>query len=214
MARAHVLKEETKMFTRLLAAVSLGAVVTGGLLLTMQLLISKDDANLGSHRGYRFDEFTRVERERIVEIEQSRPQRPPEPPAQPQRPVTDLPQDRAGTLSVSFAEPQIDGSFAVRRSEFGAADGEYLPIVKVAPVYPTRALARRLEGHVLVEFSVTENGAVKDVVVIESTADIFEQPAIDAVMKFKYKPRVVDGQAVEVHGVRNKIMFDLAMAAG
>lgn len=202
------------MIARLVTAVSLGAIVTGGLLLSMQLLISMDDGHVDTRRAHRFDEFTRVERTRIVEVEQSRPQRPPEPPAQPQRPITDLPQDRAGALSVSFAEPQIDGSFAVRRTEFGAADGEYLPIVKVAPVYPTRALARRLEGHVLVEFSVTENGAVKDVVVIESTAEIFEQPAIDAVTKFKYKPRVVDGQAVEVHGVRNRIMFDLAMAAG
>jgi protein TonB len=122
--------------------------------------------------------------------------------------------DYTGTLKVSMAEPNIDSSFAVRRAKFGAADGEYLPIVKVAPVYPTRALARRMEGYVLVEFSVSPSGSVKDVVVVESTAEIFERPAIDAVMKFRYKPRIVDGQAVEVHGVQNKIMFDLAMAAG
>ena len=202
------------MFTRLAAAVFLGATVTCGLLLAMQLLISMDDAKFGTQPRYEIDDFTRVEHEQMVETKEAKPERPPEPPAQPERPVAELSADEVGRLAVSMAEPRIDSSFDVRRTAFGAADGEYLPIVKVAPVYPTRALARRLEGHVLVEFSVTENGAVKDVVVVESTAELFERPAIDAVMKFKYKPRVVDGQAVEVHGVRNKIMFDLAMAAG
>ena len=36
-----------------------------------------------------------------------------------------------------------------------SGDGEYLPIVKVAPVYPRRALQRGIEGFVIVEFTVT-----------------------------------------------------------
>ena len=80
-------------------------------------------------------------------------------------------------------------------------------------MYPTRALAKRLEGYVLVEFVVTQTGSVKDVVVLESTADLFERPAIEAALKFKYKPRIVDGVAVEVRGVRNRIVFEMEAQA-
>jgi protein TonB len=89
-----------------------------------------------------------------------------------------------------------------------ASDGEYLPIVKVAPVYPTRALQRRLEGYVIVEFVVTANGSVRDVAVVESSDAVFERAAIEAALKFKYKPRVVDGSPIEVAGVQNRITFN------
>jgi protein TonB len=32
---------------------------------------------------------------------------------------------------------------------------------------------------------------------------------MDAALKFKYKPRVVDGVATEVAGVQNKISFEI-----
>jgi len=38
---------------------------------------------------------------------------------------------------------------------------------------------------------------------------IFDRAALDAVAKFKYKPRVVDGIAMEVAGVQNKISFEI-----
>ena len=74
-------------------------------------------------------------------------------------------------------------------------------------VYPIRAARRNLEGFVVVEFTVTKAGNVKDVVVLESTDPLFERPAIVAAYKFKYKPRVVGGEPVEVSGVTNRITF-------
>ena len=38
---------------------------------------------------------------------------------------------------------------------------------------------------------------------------IFNKAALDAALKFKYKPRIVNGEAIEVHGVLNKITFKL-----
>ena len=37
----------------------------------------------------------------------------------------------------------------------------------------------------------------------------FEQAAIEAALKFKYKPRTVDGEPIEVPGVQNRITFTL-----
>ena len=92
--------------------------------------------------------------------------------------------------------------------------GEYLPIVKVAPEYPAQALARDLEGHVVVEYTVTQTGSTKDIVVIESSSALFDRAAIDSVLKYKYKPRVIDGVPVEVAGVRTRIEFSLEAAVG
>jgi protein TonB len=92
-----------------------------------------------------------------------------------------------------------------------SSDGEYLPIVKVAPVYPRRAQTRGIEGYVLLEFVVTRTGAVRDPVVIEAQPPgIFDRAAIQAALKFKYKPKVIDGEAVDVAGVRNRITFELS----
>jgi protein TonB len=101
------------------------------------------------------------------------------------------------TASTSFEEPGVR-----------LPDGDYLPILKVAPTYPSAALAKGLEGSVIIEFTVARSGAVKNVVV-ESTDSVFEQAAVEAAYRFKYRPRVVRGQAVEVPGVRNRITFDI-----
>jgi protein TonB len=70
-------------------------------------------------------------------------------------------------------------------------------------------MQRRLEGYVIVEFVVTTSGGVRDVAVVESSSEIFESAAMEAALKFRYKPRVVDGIAIEVAGVQNRISFRL-----
>jgi protein TonB len=79
-------------------------------------------------------------------------------------------------------------------------DGEYLPIVKVAPVYPRRALERGITGTCLVDLHGHHRRHRADVSVVEGECDndIFARPSIEAAYRFKYKPRVIDGEAVEV----------------
>ena len=117
------------------------------------------------------------------------------------------------------------GRFTCERSGNGASDigigtggigdfpgdEEYLPIVKVAPIYPRRALIRKIEGYVLLEFVVTSTGSVEDPVVVEADPPgYFERAAIQAALKFKYKPKVIDGEPVAVSGVRNRIVFEMS----
>ena len=104
---------------------------------------------------------------------------------------------------------------------------EYLPIVKVQPQYPRRALSRGLAGWAVVEFTVTELGRVKDPVVIENCAfvkhsnrqkaedcsnspnKVFDKSALKAAGKFLYEPRKRNGTPVQTKGVQNKITYDL-----
>jgi TonB family protein len=86
---------------------------------------------------------------------------------------------------------------------------EYLPIVKVAPVYPPRALQQHTEGYVVVEYTVAVDGTVKDVKVVESSSPLFDRAAEESARRFRYIPRVIDGEPVEVEGVTTRIDFDL-----
>ena len=91
-----------------------------------------------------------------------------------------------------------------------ASDGDYLPIVKVEPVYPRRAEERGLEGFVVVSFTVTTTGAVIDPVVIESEPKgVFDEAATRAVLRFKYKPRVENGKPIAVTDVQHVITFNI-----
>ena len=195
------------MIKRLAAAASLGIGVTFGLLFIMQLLISTGQEAITETESFRLADFVRVERNEIVEVKKEKPEKPPEPEEMPEMPTPDMMNNFDNSMAVSVSAPQINTSMRVGGVGFGISDGEYLPIVKVAPVYPARALQRGLEGYVIVEFTVTRQGTVRDVGVVESTSTLFERAAMEAASKFKYKPRVIDGEAVEVPGVRNKISF-------
>ena len=198
------------MIARYAVSVSIGASVTFGLLFIMQLLIATGRDAITETQNFRLGDFVRVERNEIIETKKEKPEKPPEPEEMPEMPSPDLANNFDNSMAVSVSAPVIDASLNVGGVGFGVSDGEYLPIVKVAPVYPARALSRGLEGYVIVEFTVTRTGTVRDVTVVESTSSLFERAATEAALKFKYKPRVIDGEAVEVPGVRNKITFEIA----
>ena len=64
------------------------------------------------------------------------------------------------------------------------------------PVYPFEMRRSGQKGEVLLEFIVDAQGEVRNPVVIRSTHPAFEQPAIDAVLKWKFKPGKRAGVAV------------------
>lgn len=90
-----------------------------------------------------------------------------------------------------------------------------LPEFKVSAQYPHRALQLGIEAFVTVEFTVTATGATRNVVVVDAvTVDgkptsLFDRAAIAAAEKFRYKPQMKDGKPVEVHGVRNRFVFEM-----
>ena len=197
------------MIARYFTAVAVGGGVTFGLLFIMQLLIATGEEAVTDAERFRMDEFVRVERNEVIETKKQKPEKPPEPEIPPEMPEPQNSNQFDNSMAVSVSAPTTQVNLNVSGVGFGVSDGEYLPIVKVAPVYPSRALSRGLEGYVIVEFTVTQAGATKDVFVVESTSSLFERAAVEAAYKFKYKPRVIDGVAVEVPGVRNKITFEI-----
>lgn len=198
---------------RILIALVLSLGITLALFYVMQSLIKSGDSALTDPpRGSVLD-FVRVKKEEAVQKKERKPRKPPppkEPPPQMNQPQLDSASPNSEGNSVDFsadvgADVSLDGGLALE-----SGDGEYLPIVKVAPVYPRRALQRGIEGYVIVEFTVSKQGSVKDPFVVEANPEgIFERAAMDAALKFKYKPRVVNGEPAEVSGVQNRIVFEM-----
>ncbi len=200
------------MLTRYISAVGLAAVVTFGLFFVMQMLVASGNAELKKDTGGKIVDMVRIDREEEILRRDREVEKPPEVEAPP--PDIDIPQTqslRPGATSVAFSTVNVDASANISGGLMGGVtDGDYLPIVKVAPIYPRRAAERGVEGYVIVEFTVTELGTVENPVIIEADPQgYFERAAINAAKKFKYKPKVVNGTPVRVSGVKNMISFVL-----
>ncbi|NCP64749.1 MAG: energy transducer TonB [Paraglaciecola sp.] len=198
---------------RYLLAIVLAAVITLGLFFLMHSLIKSGGSALTDAPKGSVLDFVRVKKDEAVQKKERKPQKPAKPDQQPpqmQPQPMDSASPDAGTSGMDFgadvaADLSLDGGLALE-----SGDGEYLPIVRVAAVYPRRALQRGIEGFVDVEFTVTKQGSVRDPKVIQASPEgIFEQAAMDATLKYKYKPRVVNGEPMEVSGVEVRVTFEI-----
>lgn len=130
---------------------------------------------------------------------------PEEPP--PELPTPDIDMDM--DMNVVNTAPRASVDVEVSASGI-SGDGEYLPIVKVAPVYPRRAQTRGISGYCIVEYTVTRTGSIRDPRAVDcEPSGVFESASIKAAEKFKYRPRVVDGEPIEVAGVQNLFTYEL-----
>ena len=199
------------MIGRYAFSIVMGTVVTLSLLFIMQLLIVTGKQALTDPRERHKLEFVRVKKNENLNTQDLTPEKPPKPPeTPPETPPQDMDNIDPDAPTIDVGRPEVTANTDIGGpGGMNIAEGDYLPIVRVAPVYPSRALSRGLEGFVDMSFTVTSTGTVKDPIVLQSTSSLFERAATRAVLKFKYKPRVVDGIPVEVSGVKTRITFEL-----
>ena len=197
------------MFARYASAVTTGTFMTFGLLFVMQLLISlQPGAESVPRERHYLNPFkmentdTKVDpieeippREKLTKTEL--------PPARPQQ------TSAHGTTGVRLTTPDAPPMSGAIPGPGIYNDGPLVALVRVSPVYPARALSQGLEGTVIVQFDVGANGQVGNVVVVESSHRVFEQAAIQAAERFRFKPRVIDGIALETYGIQNLFRFSL-----
>ncbi len=199
---------------RLILGSLLAVSITLSLLWMMQALIKIADQTMGEKDAGTQVDFIRIKRSETVERRKIKPKRPPppeRPPPEPTPPKLDKLQASADKIGISSVPAETDIKLEGGFSIGNIGEGDYLPIVKVAPIYPQRAVTRGVEGYCVVAYTVTKTGSVRDPVVVESqcTSSLFHRTSVNAALKFKYKPRVQDGEAQEVPNVRNKFTFEL-----
>ncbi len=196
------------MFARYASAISSGTVMTFGLLFVMQLLITlQPGATVEVRDRYFLNPFKLATEDTPVDtidkiIPKEKLTKTELPPMRP-RLTTEL--EPVG-VHIPKATSPITGGIPVMN---GFSDGPLVAMVRVAPVYPARAVARNLEGWVLVQFDVLEDGRVSNTSVVQSSDSVFDKAAITAAEHFKFKPRVVDGVALPTPAIQNLFRFIL-----
>ncbi|NNE42572.1 MAG: TonB family protein [Gemmatimonadetes bacterium] len=199
------------MVKRYAVSVLAGGIVTFAVLMVMQALIATAKTQLDESGTRHFVDFVRVERQESVAKKDRKPEKPPEPAqAPPQTPQPRLDSLDPVQASVNMAPVAVEADIEIGGLGLAQSDGEYLPIVRIAPVYPWKAQTQGVEGYCIVEFTVTEAGTVKDVTVVDAQPPgLFDKASTEAALKFKYRPRIVNGEPIEVRGVRNIFNYKL-----
>ncbi|MBT8137598.1 MAG: energy transducer TonB [Gammaproteobacteria bacterium] len=207
---------------RLVIAPVLGALLALALFAFSNALIS--DAHLQQlDRG----ETTRLEfiralpEERVFTKKRQLPQKQPPPKAPPAVDrIRSAPTTNVAQLPVQIEMPEINipvaggvgpylGSYTEATPGIPLYDGDLVPLVQVSPRYPRHAAHRGVEGWVNVEFTIAADGTVEDPVVLAAEPpNVFNNSAINAIVRWKFKPRVVDGKPVASRG-RQRITFEI-----
>ena len=184
---------------------TLGAsfILTVSIFFIMQWLIDVGDVEL-DNTSIKIADVTMPERELELLMDMERPQEE-EPPPETMPPEFDM--TPPAEVDSSAARPNL-GFKGKKAGVF--ADGSYVPIFQVPPVYPRRALERGIEGCVMLKFTVTKVGSTRDPSVEWAVPPgIFDRAAMRSALKYKYKPQIRDGEAIEVPNVRTVVIFKI-----
>ncbi len=196
-------------YLRIVAAIVVGACCALSLAFFMVYLIKTSDLRLEESSRIQMLDFVRIKREEAVERKDRTPPKP-QLNETPDIPPTSNDSTDAGNQLMVSAMP-ADAGLSLDRGGigFGAGEGDYLPIVKVAPIFPQRAAMQGIFGTCLVKYTVTAAGTTKDVEVVrdQCVSSVFYRPSVEAALRFKYKPRIIDGVAVEVQDVYNRFHY-------
>lgn len=103
------------------------------------------------------------------------------------------------------------GSKLVSLGGSGASQDQILtPIVTIEPMYPGDALRDGKQGWVTLSFNVSKDGTVNNVRVVKAKPSrIFNRAAMTALYKWKFRPEMVSGQAVEVKNQEVTLEFNI-----
>lgn len=203
---------------RTLASVAGGVLLAAVLFLVMNALITGGRAQHRASTTGQIVDLIRVEEEEIVQTKRRvRPKKPPppKPPPPPKLKVANEARPTKDPMRIDL--PKIGVSGALGGGPFlgtwspgeTAREGEVEPIVRINPQYPRQALFDGTEGYVKFEVLIGTDGSVLDVRVTEAEPGrVFVRNALRAVRRWVFKPRVVDGVAVE-RWAKTSIVFEL-----
>ena len=194
---------------RIPIAVLVGATFTTSVFWLLWSLVSTS-FDVGDRAEATRIEFSRMRRDTEVATkrdEKVERERPPPTPETPRMAFSASGIDN----NVAQLTPIVDARGAMSRMTMSAgSDRDIIPLVRIPPDYPPRALQRGLEGWVQVQFTITATGTVKDAVVVDAMPkNIFDDAALKAIARWRYNPKVEGGAAIERVGMQTIIRFQL-----
>ena len=204
--------------SRYLSALILGIGITLILFFIMQALIDSGDQQYRSDSDGQIMEFIRIKDDESLSFKDRRKPKKPEPPKEPPPPPKMIVEKQAKPTmnKIKIEIPNIDlptiaggGPFLGNWAGNPLAEGDVLPIVRIDPQWPREALVEGIEGYVIVEVLIASDGSVRSAVVLESEPRrMFDRNVIRADLKWKFKPRIVNGVPVERRAIQ-RLDFNL-----
>jgi protein TonB len=204
------------MFFRYVIGGGAAFAITFGLFLLMQSLIAMAEPELDKNIRGRVIDFVRLHRAEATQLKKRELPQKVSSKSTPKTPQMTMPTTSGGVgggEAISIAAPEVETNLklAGTPSLSGASsDADIIPLVRVQPTYPHRAAEKRIEGWVQVEFTISSTGSVKNPRVLDAKPPgIFDRAALRAIKKWKYKPKIENGVAVERYHVKVQLTFEL-----
>lgn len=202
---------------RLSVPILVAFLATFALTTVMRLLVGADASGL-RERPPRFAiEYTRAKRsERYETKKRTLPRKEPIKPVHTWAPTVAAATQGSSAVAVRIAPSSgfaAPGMNLAGGPWLGApdSDSDVVPLVRINPRYPPKALARKVEGWVWLEFTITPHGTTEQIRIVDSEPrGYFERAALAAVQRYRYKPRLENGEAIERRGVQVVLSFEMA----
>lgn len=187
---------------RLVSGVVIGGTIAFLLFVFMAFLI-QIKAEFKPPEDYITVDLGNVKPESDLQNKKRAPPRKPPPPKKPPPPEKIIVQEENKIINdTSFQMSSLnvdlkgDGPFLGKGGVMN--DGEAIPLMITEPRWPRKALMEGIEGKVRLCFTIQPDGKATEVRVVDSNPKrLFDRSAQRAVYKWKFKPQVIDGVAVE-----------------
>ena len=197
---------------RILITMLLGTLTAFGLFWVMQALIGVT-GELGESAVKLSVDFVRLRRDNTPELKKREPPKREKPEQAPPPPEMNMAKAMNPSEAVGEIIPIVDTGMELEKatsltSGDGGSDRDVVPLVRPEPEYPASAEARGIVGWVTVGYTIAKSGAVRDPTVIAARPPrIFDRAALAAIRRWKYNPKIVDGEAVERPGMQITFEF-------
>ena len=188
-------------------------IFTGALFWFLSVLIHAN-LEIAQRKSVAKIEFTRLRRDSEVKTtrqEKAQLEKPAQAPVAPQI-STGVSLGSGPVENIGVIAPTVDvrANLGTMSVNVAGSDRDVIPLVRIEPDYPPRASERGVEGWVVIQFTITPAGTVKDAKVVDAEPKgIFDAAAVKAVERWKYNPKVEGGVAVERRGVQVMLTFKL-----
>lgn len=185
-----------------------------GFLLLLKYSITLREQKTTAEDNLRLIEFVRLKKESALVKKERLKAKKPEPKKIIEKPRVNIPRPKSQKNTpqpmqkLDFQVPldlaassALGDAFVATGNAERVVNANVIPLVRINPVYPQRAKMMKKEGYVKLEFTITEQGTVKDVEVVEAAPKrLFNHAAKRALLKWKFKPKLVDNKPVEQRG--------------
>ena len=183
-------------------------IVTIVIFLIIQSLITQGSGIDKNRNNPNYVDFIRIKQDdTLQERKRTIPDKPPTPKRPPQ-PQIELDVNKPPPVAkLDFEMPDFSlptdfsGAFLSNLESMGSGISQLIPIVKVAPRCPREAQINGINGSVKMLLTISATGRVNNIVIQSfKPSRVFNSEAIKAVKRWQFKPKTIDGIAVDQKG--------------